>query len=146
MDATVMQRMIQREIDIRVTRGTVASPASHPHRPHLALLYVEKATGPTATAGDLRLLSPFEAVAPSGSGDALYWSVSFAPEVVVTSERGGVYFYWLCNPLFFAFVATRGTPLRVPQNEQPAWAAHLGRLERETSLPRTGSAEEARAL
>lgn len=143
MDATVTREASRS--DIRVTRH-LAPPAPHSHPPRLALVYIEKTTGPGAAAGDLLLLSPFEAVIPSGFGDALYWSVSFAPEAVATSERGGVYFYWLCNPLFFAFVATRGAPLKVPKDDQPAWAAHLGRLERETSLLRTGSAEAARAL
>jgi hypothetical protein len=58
--------------------------------------------------------------------------VSFTPEAVAESGRADVYFYWLCNPLFFAFVATRGKPLKVPQDERPAWSATLGRLERET--------------
>ena len=130
--------------DIRVTRH-LAPPAPHSHPPRLALVYIEKTDGPGAK-GDLLLLSPFEAVTPSGFGDALYWSVSFAPEAVAAGGRGGVYFYWLCDPLFFAFVATRGAPLKVPKGERSAWAAQFQRLERETNLPRTGSAEAARAL
>ena len=105
---------------------------------HLTLVYVEG-------SGDLLLLSPFEAVTPSRLEGA-YRAVSFAPEAVAESGRAGVYFYWLCDPLFFAFVTTRGTPLWVPQKGRPAWSAMLDRLEHETRHPRTGSGQAARAL
>ena len=121
------------EADLVVTRQVIPPAPSH-----LTLIYVEG-------TGDLLLLSPFEAVTPSRLEGA-YRAVSFAPEAVAESGRAGVYFYWLCDPLFFAFVATRGTPLRVPQGERPAWSATLDRLEHETRHPRTGSGQAARAL
>ena len=121
------------EADLVVTRQVTPPTPSH-----LTLVYVEG-------TGDLLLLSPFEAVMPSRLEGA-YRAVSFAPEGVAGSGRAGIYFYWLCDPLFFAFVATRGTPLRVPQGECPAWSTTLDRLEHETHYPRTGSKQAARAL
>lgn len=106
---------------------------------HLTLVYLEG-------SGDLLLLSPFETATPSRLEDARYQTVSFAPEAVADSGRAGVYFYWLCDPLFFAFVATRGTPLRVPLGERPAWSATLGRLEYETRHHLTGWGQAAKAL
>lgn len=131
---SVTKTVPEREADLVVTRR-IAPPAPA----HLTLVYVEG-------SGDLLLLSPFEAATPSRLEGALYRTVSFAPEVVAESGRAGVYFYWLCDPLFFAFVATRGTPLRYPQGERPAWSATLDRLEHETRHPRTGSGQAAKAL
>ncbi len=104
----------------------VAQVAASPTPSHLALVYIEAANeGIDLLTGDLLLLSPFEAALPSRLGYTRHWSVSFAPKAVAESERAGVYFYWLCNPLFFAFVATRGKSLQVPASERPAWSVTL---------------------
>lgn len=130
------------DADISVTR-VVALPAPS----HLMLVYVEEAKeGAGQAAGDLLLLSPFESAVPSRLEEARYWSVSFTPEAVAESGRADVYFYWLCNPLFFAFIATRGKPLKVPQDERLAWSAMLGRLERETHEHHSGFEQASKAL
>lgn len=132
--SSVAKGMPERKADLIVTRQIAPlTPA------HLTLVYLEG-------SGDLLLLSPFEAATPSRLEDERYRTVSFAPEAVADSGRAGVYFYWLCDPLFFAFVAARGTPLRVPLGERPAWSATLNRLEHETRHPRTGSEQAAKAL
>ena len=109
---------------------------------HLAFL----SPVPFPNWGDLLLLSPFEAALPSRLGYTRHWSVSFAPKAVAESERAGVYFYWLCNPLFFAFVATRGKSLQVPASERPAWSATLNRLELEAQEHLSGSKQATKAL
>ncbi len=129
------------DADIVVTRV-----AARPATSYLILVYVEGAEGAGQAAGDLLLLSPFESAVPSRLEDARCWAVSFMPEVVAESRRADVYFYWLCNPLFFAFVATRGKPLKVPQAERPAWSAALGRLERETREQPSGFKQATKAL
>ncbi len=130
------------DADIVVTR-VVAPPAPS----HLMLVYVEEANeGAGQAAGDLLLLSPFESAVPSRLEDARYWSVSFMPEAVAESGRADVYFYWLCNPLFFAFVATRGKPLKVPQDERLAWSATLSRLELEIHGHHSGFRQATKAL
>lgn len=140
MGATVVHEASGADIEVtRLSSGLLA-----PH--HLTLVYVERVSGNGTAAGDLMLLSPFEALMPARLEDALYWSVSFAPEAVVAGERGGVYFYWLCNPLFFAFVATRGMSLKVPKDARAAWTTTLTRLEQETRERRAEWREAAKAL
>lgn len=140
VNSTLMGK--ESDVDIVVTRSLMPLAP-----PHLRLVYVEEAKeGAGQAAGRLLLLSPFESSVPLRLEDALYWSVSFAPEAVVTGERGGIYFYWLCNPLFFAFVATRGAALRVPKDAHPTWVATLTRLEHEARERRAEWREAAKAL
>ncbi len=113
-----------------------------------SLIYIrEVATSGAVSEGDLYLAAPNERLEPRRFAQAAYDIVTFVPEPLVPiSERSHVLFYWLCNPLFLAFIQPQPEPLRVPPNDRPQWETSLTRLEAETKGTDLGSEEASRAL
>ncbi len=114
------------------------------------LVYVSEASSSsTVSTGDLYLVAPGERIEPENFADLGMYLVAFAAELLVPmNERSNVYFYWLCNPLFFAFMNPPGvhTPLHVPPAEQTSWKARLLRLEAEMRGKGLGYEDAAKAL
>ena len=132
------------------TKSLDKVPLDKLRQDHSKLVYINDASSAsTVCTGNLHLIAPGERLEPQRfTGLDLYF-VAFAAETLApTTERSNVYFYWLCNPLFFAFMNPPGahTPLHVPPAEQALWKARLARLEAEVKEQELGYEDAAKAL